>query len=71
MINNMHSHPLQELIHSEVCLSFRNDMKEKLNISFKIRNSLPVILPNQTYYATRGMAVILPSGEYVDSNAVK
>ena len=67
MIN---SDPLQDFIYSEACCSFRRthtklfkhiDMTNE-NISFKIRNHLPAILPNQIYHTTRGAAVKLLSG---------
>ena len=70
MVNNMHSDPLQKLEHSKVCLSLEiiyADLYEHIimrkHISFKIRNHLPAILPNQIYNTTTGVAVKLQWGE--------
>ena len=62
----------KELIHSKVCHPHRGTFMEvfdyivmgKQNISFKIKNPLPTILPNQIYDTKRGVAVKLHSGEY-------
>ena len=41
------------------------------NNSFKIRNHLPAILPDQIYHTNRVMAVKLASGEYQYAKEVK
>ena len=55
MISNIHSDQLQELIHLEVCHSYRNTYMElydhiymrKQNILFKIGYHLPTVLSNR------------------------
>ena len=62
--NNTCSHPLHELVHSEVCHSFRMTYTElfhhinmrKQNITLKRRNHLPAILPNQIFYTNKDKA---------------
>ena len=69
---------LQEPIHAEVCISFRNTYQEpfkhvemrRQHISFKIRNQLPVILPNTIYHSIRDMVVKLQMGEYQYSKEI-
>ena len=61
----MHFGPLQEPIHKELCTSFINIYQvllqhfvmKKQSISFKIRNYLPDIFPDQIYHTTGGKAV--------------
>ena len=72
LVTNMYSDPLKEIMHKKVCISFRRTYQElfqhiemrKHNISFRIRNHFPAIIPTLTYQTTRLVAVKLSVQQY-------
>ena len=71
MVNIKHSNPLQELIHSKVCLFKKYILgtiwihkDEKRKHLIKDHKPSSSNLPNEIYHTKRGIAAKLPSREY-------